>query len=290
MGTVAVMGDIGGQMRVFYDALRHLGISEDLRLPDGLTVINVGDIARMSDSSNLHSLACVELADKLIQRNEGRWIQLLGNHESPFIGGPALEEWFDLDHFEESQKIVSRWWNEGQAQLGQVIETTDSGKDIVITHAGLTSGFMKNNDFESDHRGMVSFLNSLADGTAKSYADIAAVGAVVFGKVSSNSVDCLWAATSAELYPSWDDEKMGFHQIHGHDVPLYWEPLRFRGDVTPQMKNRLKVDETRRQVRYQVPSGEFIDGIDWVLKNKVHLDSETWEMKFLNDAVLCNPR
>ncbi len=286
MSTVAVMGDIGGQLRVFYDTLRTLGVSEDLRLPEGLSVVNVGDVARMTDSANIQSLQCVQLADQLIQRNPGRWIQLLGNHESPFIGGPSQEHWFDLDHFEESQKIVSRWWRTGQAKLGQVIQSPDTSKDIVVTHAGLTSGFMENHGFLGNPRGMVSFLNELSPTSEKDYNDIASIGVVIFGERPSTSVDCLWAATSAELYPSWGKTRMGFHQIHGHDVPLWWDGVVFRDDVTLEMRKSLEVDVIRRHVRYQVPSGEFIEGIDWVLKNKIHLDSGTWEMKFLPDAAL----
>lgn len=287
MNTIVVMGDIGAQLMLFYRTLRKLGVSQDLRIPDGLIIVNVGDVARMSNSPNLHSLKCLEIADELIKRNPGQWIQLLGNHESPFIGGPALPEWFQLPDFEESEKIVSKWWNEGTAQLSQIIETPETNIDTIVTHAGLTSGFMKDNGFLNDHRGMVKFLNSLNPNSSTDYKDIAKTGVVTFKDSPSVFTDCLWASTANELYPSWNNESMGFNQIHGHDIPLIsWEDMIFREGITKKIEETLTLDPVKRHVNYNVPSGESIYGIDWVLKNTVHADSSTWEMKVFENSRL----
>jgi len=292
MGTIAIMGDIGGQLRIFYKTLRKLGVSTDLKIPEGLTIINVGDIARMSDDPNLDSLACVELADQLIKRNPNQWIQLLGNHESPFIDGPSLDHWYNLSHFEKSQEIVSDWWDNGLAKLGKVLETKESKLDTVITHAGITSGFMRNNGFMnldyngiSEHREFIKFLNNIPNNSEINYSDIAATGAVAFQKDNNLSADCLWASTANELYPSWNGRSIGFNQLHGHDTPLMsWDTLELWDSVSEDMRARLSIDPVKRHTSYEHTSGETFYTVDWVLKNNVRLDSSTWELKFFEDA------
>ncbi|WP_233594971.1 metallophosphoesterase [Amycolatopsis sp. WAC 04169] len=76
MGRVAIIGDVGGHPDQLRRALAWLGATGE-RLPPDLTVIQVGDLVdRGPDSTGVLDIVANLLDD-------GRWIQLAGNHEAP---------------------------------------------------------------------------------------------------------------------------------------------------------------------------------------------------------------
>src|ERR1700755_2285929 len=82
MGRVAVIGDVGGHLLELEAALASLGATGgDHRLPDDLTVVQVGDlIDRGPDSAGV-----LDLVDRYLDNQPAQWVQLIGNHEAQYL-------------------------------------------------------------------------------------------------------------------------------------------------------------------------------------------------------------
>lgn len=268
MKTV-LLGDIGGQFCVLENMLERIGIGDDLQVPHDIIVIQVGDVVRMMNNDNIDSLACAELVDALLRKNPGKWIQLLGNHESPLIGGPYPDYWVDRKAFTDCHAIVSAWWDERLVKLAAGFEL-DNGTHV-LTHAGITKGYLDHIDLINP-RDIVPYINDIV-GT--DYGIVAKTGIVSFSEPPNLSSDFLWASSSAELLPSWSGHNMGFHQIHGHDTPLLsWEEPQLRypmdGDWTAN------IDSERRLMSIRTTEGWTFQTTDWVLKEYLDPDTSKW--------------
>lgn len=282
MKTV-IIGDIGGQTEVFLDVLKRVGISDDFRVPAGLRIIQIGDLARMSNEHNIDSVACLQIADSLLRNNPGQWFQLLGNHESPFIGGPYPETWVGRQAFhDQSRDIVTAWWNEGLAKLAVGIDTHDG--PALITHAGITRGYYRNVLHARNPHDAVSAINSIVKN--RDYHGFYEIGAVNFGLEPNVQSDFLWAATGAELLPSWHGHDMGFHQIHGHDTALIsWDKPVLRNDLPDEYLNGFSIDEPRRLTSLKTPEGWSFRSVDWVLKEALLPDTNDWGLVELHGKI-----
>lgn len=259
----AIIGDIGGQLAVFHDVIKNLGGSvETGKFPEDLRVIQVGDIVRMSDAPDLDSLACAKLADKLITANNGNYIQLLGNHETPLLGG-ALDPHWKITDLPESKPIINSWWNDRKAHLALVLHAPGE-KDILVTHAGLTQGYMKNFLGASNVRDAVKTLNGFVGNVT--FGGIEKPGALVTQKVSVES-DIFWALCGPELHASWWGEPLGFNQIHGHAVVYRWDKEAFWSDIPQEVIQNTLVNQESRFTITQHPHGDFFRSVDWVLQN-----------------------
>lgn len=84
--TTVLIGDVGGHLPFFEDALTAAGVSAGGVVSEGVVVVQVGDLVHKGPDSD----ACVSLAGKLLDRNPGRYVQLLGNHEAHYLGGPSV--------------------------------------------------------------------------------------------------------------------------------------------------------------------------------------------------------
>lgn len=276
-----IIGDIGGQYRVLTDTLERIGIKEDLIVPEGIIVIQVGDIIRMANHNNLNSLACAELIDKLLRRNPTQWIQLLGNHESPMMNGPYPNFWMNMNAFHQCHDIINTWWKEGLVKLAVGFELNDGYH--VLTHAGITRGYLEDmNLLESEAPEVISHINSVV-GTI--YEDVAQYGVVTFSEYPNPNSDFLWASTMGELIPSWEecDEDMKFHQIHGHDTALLsWEEPTTRFPLPGGWK--AEIDADQRLMTVVSPHGVKLRTTDWVLKETVDPDSREWGLLEINAA------
>src|SRR5215470_18849911 len=103
VGRVAVIGDVGGHADQLREALARLGTDGDEprlpggaqaepgfggaehppRLPEGLTVIQVGDLVdRGPDSTGV-----LDLVGRYLEEQPDQWIQLAGNHEAQYLPG-----------------------------------------------------------------------------------------------------------------------------------------------------------------------------------------------------------
>jgi hypothetical protein len=258
-----IVGDIGGQYELFRDVIESVGGNPDTgHLPNDITMIQVGDIVRYASAPALDSLACAQLAQKLIDANEGRYIQLFGNHETPLLGGTLDPHW-SVTELPESQPIIQRWWEERLGCLAVTL-TKDGQRDILVTHAGLTRGYMEwletTSAFETARK-----LNSFVGNVG--IQEFERTGGLVTGTINP-SADIVWALVGMELHDSWKGAHPEFNQIHGHSCLMEWESETYWNDIPQYVQDATVVNYRDRYTVTAYESGYTIRSVDWVLKNE----------------------
>lgn len=275
MKTV-IVGDIGGQFDLFKDVIASAGGDPETGvLPKDLTMIQVGDIVRFNKSIDLDSMSCALYAQKLLEVNEGRYIQLLGNHESPLIGGVTDPHW-KLQSLPEPQAIVKNWWDGKLANLAVVLRKPGQ-RDILITHAGLTRGYMEWLG-TSGAVDTAKKLNSFVGTTP--IRDIENPGKLVTGNINK-SADVWWSLVGSELHDSWKDNHPDFNQIHGHACLMEWDSQTYWDDVPEYVCDNTVVNYRDRYTTTVYESGYTLRSVDWMLKNTYR--RQEWPLLFLKD-------
>jgi hypothetical protein len=249
-GRTAVIGDVGGHTEDLRRELARLGADPDTgRLPDDLTVIQVGDlIHRGPDSAGV-----VELVDGYLRQQPQQWIQLVGNHEAQYLRAPA----FDWPERLEGPVVetLRRWWADGQMLAAVSVATPD--ETFLVTHAGLTRGFWHAVlDRLVVAESVAAALNSLIG----NHEDVLFnAGHMLARRKPDPMAGPIWAAAATELVPSWIGSRMPFSQIHGHASIFDWQQRRFRG---PDEVTRVTdVDEEAKHETSTLEGGRII-GID----------------------------
>jgi hypothetical protein len=153
-------------------------------------VIQVGDlIDRGPDSAGV-----LALVQQRLERSPRRWIQLIGNHESQYLGGAPF--WPQRLADADAQLLATWWWTD-RLRVAAAVRTAH-GEEFLITHAGLTV------DAWREVGGPV---------TAGTAADL----------LNTRPEDLLWhqrgplwAEAGPQVYQSWlrSVEPMPFGQIH----------------------------------------------------------------------------
>lgn len=261
MKTV-IVGDIGGQINVFKDVVTSVGGNPDTCvLPADVTMIQVGDVVRFHEYPYLDSLACALYAQKLLDSNDGRYIQLLGNHETPLLGGTRTPYWKVAD-LPESRPIVQRWWDDRLARIGVVLRKQGE-RDTLVTHSGLTRGFMQRHG-ATNAVDAVRVLNSHV-GNA-SITELENPGGLVYG-LKDLSSDTFWALLGPEVHDSWVGHHPDFNQVHGHATLVAWATGRYFQDVSEVTRKSTAVNLQDRYSVTTYESGYSIRSVDWVLQN-----------------------
>lgn len=277
VGRVAVIGDIGGHRAQLVQALARLGADPGTcRLPPDLQVVQVGDLVhRGPDSAGV-----VDLVDRLLTDQPGQWHQLAGNHEGQYVGTPA----FDWPEVLPStvQDTLRRWWGTGRMRVAAAITLAD-GEQVLVTHAGLTSGLHRRLGRPSTADAAAAALNALreVDATALWRA-----GAMLGGGAPDLSAGPMWAEAGAELAASWvADEALGvqmpFTQVHGHSSVVGHE----RGEPVlraPELRDRIQVQRADRHVAVTAADGLLL-GIDPGFGRTAH---SRWAPLLFPDAVV----
>lgn len=262
--AVAVLGDVGAQTEVYREALLSIGINPDTCIiPDGIDLIQVGDVVRMNPHPDLDSLGCAQISDKLLNNNSGRFHQLLGNHDLALLGG-ALDPMWKIDDLPESRPYVEQWWQDKTAKLGVALKSAVSADDdVLITHAGL--GFNYWTDLGAPNAtGAAETLNELVGTTV---ADFENPGWLVTRDINVFA-DTAWALVGPEFHNTWKGKTMPFNQIHGHATLMQWDKHIFWHDVTEDVINSTVVDFRHRYTMTYRPDGRWIRSVDWVLGNE----------------------
>lgn len=275
---VVVIGDIGGQIIVFEKVLRALGIDpDDPVMPDGLTIVQVGDIVRQIPA--LANDECVALADALLRVNPGRWIQLIGNHEATAVGLRTAPEWIKAD-----EPLIEDWCRNGLAHAAALIRA--GGRDIVVTHAGVTSGQWRRFGRPDADR-LVTALNATI-GT--SFNDVVTPGRIMNRQIPSMAADWYHAIAADELVGYWIAAgSPGFDQIHGHSSVWNWDMNDWDTRAPMEARQQTVVDHENRRTCTLIDSHDenapcTITGIDWVLGNTVKTDA--WPLLTFENAIV----
>jgi Calcineurin-like phosphoesterase len=244
-----LIGDVAGHL----DALRWALAAHEVdlataTLPDGLVVVQVGDLVhRGPDSAGV-----IALVDRFLRGPHAeRWIQLIGNHEQPYLFDQPSVIRRELD--ERSVETLRAWWADGlaraaaaitpdwaQVALPRRVRSVHSAGDILVTHAGLTHGAWLALGQPATAAAAAAAINADAHGSA---ALTLREGRMTTG-ITDLAAGPLWAQAGAELLASWDRTADAPHlnQIHGHATTRAWSQERWwpgadaiinRGDVHP---------------------------------------------------------
>ncbi len=276
-----LIGDVAGHVGALRWALAAHGVDlATATIPDGLVVVQAGDLVHRGPDS----AAVIALVDRFLRGpHPERWIQLIGNHEQPYLFDQPSVIPRELD--EHSVLTLQGWWREGLARAATSIApdwtrvglprrmraALPSG-DILVTHAGLTHGAWQALGRPATAAEAAVALNADARGTA---TVTLREGRMTTG-ITDPAAGPLWAQAGAELLMSWDGTTDAPHlnQIHGHSTVRGWSQERWypgaaaiinRGDV-------LADHVTRREV-VRIGS-RLIWGID---PGHEHAPTPTWE-------------
>lgn len=247
---VAVIGDVAGHIDELREELRRLGAEPATgRLPDDLTVIQVGDLVHRGPASD----AVVQLVDSYLTQQPERWVQLVGNHEAHYLRPPVFE-WPERIAT-TSIECLRRWWATGQMRAATALCTP--AEDFLITHAGLTAGFWRETlDGPRDVEQAAAAINALIGARDEV---LFRAGQMLHGGRKERVPGPLWAAAATELVPGWLDRTLPFSQVHGHTSIFDWQHRQY--NASPEIIRMTAVDEDTKHETVRLDGGRII-GID----------------------------
>ena len=276
-----LIGDVAGHLDALGWALGAHGVDlATATIPDGLVVVQAGDLVhRGPDSAGV-----VALVDRFLRGpHPERWIQLIGNHEQPYLFDRPGVISRELD--ERSVDTLKAWWADGLAHAATAI-TPDWNQvvlprrmrsvrpegDILVTHAGLTHGAWEELGCPSTAVAAATAINADARGPATLTLR---EGRMTTG-ITNLAAGPLWAQAGAELLSSWDltTDAPHLNQIHGHTTVRGWSQERWypgaaeiinRGDL-------LADQDTKRELAHI--GNRLIWGID---PGHEHTPAPTWQ-------------
>jgi Calcineurin-like phosphoesterase len=244
VSRIAVIGDVAGHADQLRQALESLGV--DRTIPPDLVVIQVGDLVDRGPST-AEVLATV---GHHLKTQPAQWIQLVGNHDSQYVGGPQF--WRE-EIAPESAALLREWWEARLMNVAAAVHT-DAGDEFLVTHAGLTVGGWRDLGEPMTAAGAAMLLNDRP-------ADLLLRG----GELAiDRGAGPLWAEAGWELHEPW----MEFHnqggfvpfgQIHGHSSAFDYETHSWR--APEKVRLRASVDESSRHVVVRIGGRQFI-GVD----------------------------
>ena len=224
MGTVAIIGDVGGHASQLIGCLKGLGVSSPDHLPEDLTIVQVGDLLGGVDDRTV-----VQIVNNFLPT--GRWIQLLGNWDSRVVGGWPFVSPTRGEPDPDAEDLFALWHHTGDAHHAAAV-TTAGGATAVLTHAGVTEPFWRRwLGATLDPVEAVVRINDLPlavvhqPGRMLGFAEPAVN--VDFGyddmpddqlvtvRRATAPVGPIWADTT-ELWSGWLDQPSPWPQVHGH--------------------------------------------------------------------------
>ena len=245
--SALLIGDVGGHLDVLRWALAaHEVDLATATIPHGLVVVQVGDLVhRGPDSAGV-----IALVDRFLRGPHAeRWIQLIGNHEQPYLFDQPSVIRRELD--EHSVETLRAWWADGlahaataitpdwaQVALPRRVRSVHPAGDILVTHAGLTHGAWLALDQPATAAEAAAAINA----DARGFATVTLREGRMTTGITDLAAGPLWAQAGAEVLTSWDRTTDAPHlnQIHGHTTTREWSQERWwpgadaiinRGDV-----------------------------------------------------------
>jgi hypothetical protein len=266
-----LIGDVAGHLDSLRWVLGAYGVDvATATIPDGLVVVQAGDLVhRGPDSAGV-----IALVDRFLRGPRAeRWIQLIGNHEQPYLFDQPTVIGRELD--EPSVSTLRAWWADGLAHAATAI-TPDWSQvvlprrmrsvrpegDILVTHAGLTHGAWLALGRPTTAAAAAAAINADALGPA--------TVTLREGRMTTGTTDLaagpLWAQAGAELLTSWDDTTDAPHlnQIHGHTTVRGWSQERWypgaadiinRGDLLADQDAKLELARIGNRLIWGIDPG-----------------------------------
>ncbi|RAK31298.1 calcineurin-like phosphoesterase family protein [Actinoplanes lutulentus] len=226
--TVVVVGDVGGCSEQLKRVVGPL-VAEP-----GTVVVQVGDLVdRGPDSAGV--LAFVR---ERLEGDRRRWVQLIGNHEAPYVGG---ESFWPEPLGEAEAGLLRSWWLREWMRVAVAVRTAD-GEELLITHAGLSRDAWRDLGAPVTAGTAAALLNTRPEPLLFSYEGP------------------LWAE-AGQIYPSWLGglERLPFSQVHGHSTIVSFDRRTWLCEE--RIRWRSTVDWQARHTETQVPGGRFV-GVD----------------------------
>jgi hypothetical protein len=249
MTKIMLVGDVGGCAAELAAALPPDDHSDTV-------VVQVGDlIDRGPDSPGV-----LALVGRRLDATPRTWVQLIGNHESQYLGGDAF--WphpLDLD----DALLLQVWWMKERLRVAAAVRTAD-GEELLITHAGLT----------------VAAWRALGEpATAATAADLLNTRPE---ELLWHDRGPLWAEAGSDVYASWLDARqpMPFGQIHGHSTIVSYRRRAWLCEE--RIRQRSTVDWDARHTVTRLGDRRFI-GID---PKHGTTGAQRWSPLILHDATL----
>lgn len=279
-GRVAVIGDVAGHLDELRGELVRLGADPDTgRLPDDLTVVQVGDLVHRGPASD----GVVALVDRYLTEQPAHWIQLVGNHEAQYLHDP-LFDWPERIS-DRSRDTLRRWWAAGRMRAATWVPDDVGG--FLVTHAGLTFDFWRSTlDAPATAEQAAKGVNSLI-GVHDEV--LFRAGEMLRGRRRSSirraSPGPVWAATATELLPGWLGTTLPFSQIHGHDSIYDWQSRSFppaagnSADDTVAELARVTVIDEQAKHETTVLAGGLIVGVDPGHGRRPRRPWRAWELR-----------
>jgi hypothetical protein len=269
---VAVVGDVGGHLAELRAELRRLGADPDTgRLPDDLTVVQVGDLVHRGPDSD----GVVDLVARYLDEQPAQWRQLVGNHEAQYLRHP-LFEWPEQVSARSRDRLRG-WWADGRMRVAAAV--SGGPERLLVTHAGVTEPFWREVlGAPADADRAAELINAMVGGDDE---DALFRPGVMLGRTRGRwrsrsrrpgIPGPIWAATATELLPGWLPTTLPFSQVHGHDTFVDWRYDRYRltdpdedpqdpGPVTAELARRTVLDAPARHETTTLDGGRII-GVD----------------------------
>jgi hypothetical protein len=223
--TVVIVGDVGGCARQLAEALEPW-----VGVPDAV-VIQVGDLVdRGPDSPGV-----LRLVEQRLAGVSPRWVQLVGNHEAPYLGA---EPFWPEPLADEDAAVLRRWWLTERMRVAAAVRSAD-GEEFLVTHAGLSVAAWRELGEPVTASTAAELLNTRPEGLLWSFGGP------------------LWAEAHV-VYGSWLDERvpLPFSQVHGHSAIV-----GYPGRVwwcEDRVRRRSEVDWEARRTVTRFAGGGFV--------------------------------
>lgn len=253
---LCLIADVHGRLDAFAHALAVCGVT-DLDRPvidAGWQVVQVGDLVHKGPDSD----RCVQLADRLLTHNPGRYVQLWGNHDCHYVGGPDVSARDGVIAVSQpARDILARWDRSARARLA-VAAQDPGGRQVLITHGGLTAGCWQTLGRPACAKETARALNRTVADPAVAFRP----GALMTGTVDE-AAGVICPRTGSELAASWlnSADPMPFDQIHGHESVIWWPDRAYHTDVPAHVRAHSRVDWRRRQAWVEI-NGRCLWSID----------------------------
>ncbi|MGC5033839.1 metallophosphoesterase [Micromonospora sp. DT229] len=228
MTKIVIIGDVGGCADQLSQAVASAQVDPDT------VVIQVGDlIDRGPDSSGVLAIVRQQLEDPQ------RWIQLIGNHESQYLGA---ELFWPQRLPDEDAALLKSWWLRDRLRVAVAVRTAE-GEELLITHAGLT---------------VDAWRRLGAPVTAATTADLLNTWPE---DILRHERGPLWAEAGPDLYDSWlhAADPPPFGQVHGHSTIVDFRRRTWR--CGERVRQRAVVDWEARHTYTRISRIRFI-GVD----------------------------